>query len=378
MPPSLRRRIDWLLAGLLGSSALYFIFAYWADPSRANWYAYTDQSYYLAIAKELSHFTLTKDTFLFGLGYPLVGIPPLWAGADGDPFVWFNLAAFVFTAYATYRVGQRFISKTAGAVAAFALVFASPLVFFVTIPWNSTVPLVAFAALLLIASRSNRKHEMFLAVIAGALLTWTFAARYIDLLWVLPLAAVAFYRGDWRKSLRAWIVTGITALILLIPLLFVHNAIWGGPLKTPYSRPGLPEQHLSAYKLQRIPRDAVGLFVGSDQAGTPDHHRGLLNYMFWGLAAIPGAYVALRKPGRARLVLGTGAAVTVLGSLFYLSSRTLEPDQLKFGVTHYFVMFWPLVAILAATAFLELNKLSAGRRSRSGSNTTAHASRRAN
>lgn len=378
MLSSLRRRFDPLLAGLLGSSALYFLFVYWADPSRVNWFGYIDQSYYLAIAKELASFTLTKDTFLFGLGYPLVAIPPLWAGASGDPFVWFNLAAFVFTAYATYQVGKRFVSKAVGAIAAFALIFASPLVFFVTIPWNSTVPLVALAGLLLIASRPNRKHETLLAVLAGALLTWTFAARYIDLLWLLPVAVAAFYRGDWRASMRSWLILGVTSLLLLIPLLFTHNAIWGGPLNTPYSRPGLPEQQLGAYRLERVPRNTVGLLVGSDQAGTPDHHRGLLNYMFWGLAAIPGAYVVLRKPGRTRLVLGAAAVAAILGCLFYLSSRTLEPDQLKFGVTHYFVLFWPLAAIFATAAFLELPKLSAGRKSRNGSGTKARAGRRAN
>ena len=316
----------------------------------------------MALANELSRFTLTPDSFLFGLGYPLAGVPALWLGLTGDPFMPFNLFAFVFAAYATYQTGRRLVSPAVGAVAGFALIFASPLILYTIVPWNSTVSLVAFSGLLLIASRPAAGRGLRYAVIASALVTWAFAARYIDLFWVFPLALAALYRDSLRASLKYWAVVTGTALVLVLPLLAVHNEFFGSPLKTPYSRPDLQEQSLSSYKLERVPRNTVALLVGSDQAGVPDHHRGLLTSMFWALAALPGAYLLLRKPGRTRLVFGTVLAVTAVGGIFYLSYRGSNPDILKFGTTHYFKLFAPGIAIMAATALVALWPAASRRR----------------
>lgn len=348
------RTIDWLLMTLLGGSTGYFLLSYWTEPSRPDWFHYADQGSYLVMAQQLSHFGLTKLAFLFGLGYPVVAVPALWIGLGHDPFMPFNLAAFVFVAYATYTAGSRLVSRAVGAVAAFALIFASPLIAYMILPWNSTVSIVCAAGLLLIASKPNRGWQA--AAAAGALLAWAFAARYVDVLWLLPVTLVATYQGSMRASLKNWAVAGAVAFLLALPVLAAHQHFFGSPFKTPYSRPGLTEESLAggSYSLARIPRASVALFIGSDQAGAPDHHRGLLNFMPWALAAVPGAYLLLRKPGRTRLVFGTIIAVIVIGSLFYLSYRASEPSMFKFGTTHYFKLFWPYLAILSATALVSL------------------------
>ena len=361
-----RFRSAWPLATLLASAAVYFGLMYWTDPTRQFWSSWVDQSYYLRIATDLSSWRLAGENFLFGVGYPLTGVPSLWLGIERDPFFLFNLAAFVFVTYGVFQVGRRMISPIAGWVAAGLLVFASPLVGLMYLPWNSTVCIVAMVGVLLMASRERR--GLAAAAIAGALVAWAFAARYVDMLWLLPLALAALWTESWRASLKPWLVTGAVALVLALPVLALHDKHWGSPLNTPYSRDvgvGHGDQGLQSYSLERVPRATVGLLVGSDQAAPlDDNHRGLLTSMFWMVLALPGAFLLLRSPGRNRLIFGTLVAVTLLGSLFYLSYRASEPDKLKFGTTHYFKMFWPGLSLMAAAALVAIPGVAAPQKSR--------------
>lgn len=380
-----RVRRDPVLLVLLIFAAAYFIFYYVTDPVRPGgmfgglighsvtseylgWFGYYDQGQYLKLAHTLAGLNLNElhITYSYGIGYPLVAVPAIWLGINTDPFVFFNLIAFVFAAYATYITASKLLSPLAGFLAGFGLIFATPLIHYVDQPWNSTVCLLVMSVILVTLTVKNvsRWH----LVLLGLLLGWAFAARYIDVLWLGVLALASLYRGSFKILAKQSLLLFVGALIFILPVLYSHDKIFGSPFRTPYVNHiglggvGGSDQGLQAYNLKRAPRAALALFASPRLAGSTDSDRGLLVSFFWALAAIPGAIILLKNKNT-RLFFVCFIAMVLIASLFYLSFRASTPGSLKYGELHYFKMFWPGLVILAVAFFDKLIKQSRTSRS---------------
>jgi len=148
-------------------------------------------------------------------------------------------------------------------------------------------------------------------------------------------------------------------MIWATPVLISHNWAFGSPFRTPYVNhlgvggEGGSDQQLGAYSLGRIPSAATGMFVGPRLKGYPDADQAWLTGMFWILAAIPGACVVLSQK-KNRVFWTTLITTTIAAFIFYLSFRASTPYSLKYGVLHYFKMFWPGLVILSAVFFNKL------------------------
>jgi hypothetical protein len=361
---------------LLLLSAAYFVLCYVTDPNRpagafggfydkgvqypSGWFGFWDQSQYLRLAQTLAAFDFSQlhSVYTYGLGYPLMGVPGVWLGFDSDPFVLFNLAAFVFTAFAVYRVASKFAGAVGGFIAGMLLVFASPLIHYVVQPWNSTVCLVAVAAIMVVAT-SLKVSKVTIGML-GILLGLSFAARYVDIVWLLPLALIALWRGNVKKWLLGAVILGVGIAIIVLPVLYSHYKVFGAPLKTPYvthlgvgGKDG-SDQGLQAYKLDRVPESAAGMFVGPRVAGGVDSSRGWLVTMFWVVLAMPGAWMVWKKYAQYRGFFMAYIGFAILAYVFYLSFRASGPEALKYGTLHYFKLFWPGFAVLAAVYIAHL------------------------
>jgi hypothetical protein len=355
--------LDPVLVAVVASSGAFFSYLYYLDGARPGvgtpegWFGFFDQGQYLRMAVDLSDFTLPAEHFLYGLGYPAVAVPFLWLGLDQDPFMVFNGAAFVFVAAATYVVGRRLFSRSVGAIAAFGLVFASPLITYVVTPWNSTVSLVAAAAILLLGT--SPRPRLWQAGVIGLMVGWGFAARYIDVIWLGALGAAVLLLQGRPRPREAALLASAVALLAALPVLYAHEKLFGSPFETPYrlhaSLDGTEtDQDLSSYDLEKVPRSGFGVFVdpfvnGVRESGTP-----LLASMFWALAALPGAYLAIRRSHRWRPLLVTFVLAAAAATVFYLSFRATSAGTLKFGTLHYFKMWWPGTALLAAAGLVAI------------------------
>jgi hypothetical protein len=118
------RQVDPLLVVLVVAAAAYFAYLNTVETSRPGmafpkgWFGYFDQSQYLRLAHDLSHFSLPTSPFLYGLGYPLAGVPFVWLGLDYDPWMIFDGLAFVFAATASFVVAGRLFGRVAAGIAA--------------------------------------------------------------------------------------------------------------------------------------------------------------------------------------------------------------------------------------------------------------------
>jgi hypothetical protein len=364
------RGVDPLLWLLIAMSAAFYAYRYYIEPTRPGlgsalgWFGYFDQGAYLVMAHDLSHFSLPAHQFVYGLGYPVAAVPFLWLGLDYDPWMIFDGIAFVFAAGASFVVAGRLFGRIAAGIAGFGLAFATPLVFYCLTPWNSTVSLVALVSLLLLAtSPTPAPWHPFLV---GALVAWGFSARYADVLWLGAVGVVAALRSrSSTADLRPLVIAGLTALVLTIPVFAAHWEAFGSPFTTPYSlhtgppgpTAGITDEDLGAYSLSRVPRAAFGMFIspfllGARQPGSP-----LLADMFWTLLALPGAVIALQRGRRFRALILVTVVSAFLGSVFYLSFRASGPGAIQFGTLHYFKLWWPVAAILAAGALVWVGQL---------------------
>jgi 4-amino-4-deoxy-L-arabinose transferase-like glycosyltransferase len=362
-------RRDPVLLALLVLAAAYFVLYYFTDPAKPGsvfpqgWFGFYDQGQYLREAHTLASLKLSQlhTTYSYGFGYPLVAVPFIWLGFDRDPFVFFNLAAFVFAIYAVYKTAKWLVSPFAGFLAGFGLLFATPLIHYADQPWNSTVCLVVMSAILLALTvkKVNKWHFLLLGILLG----WAFAARYVDVIWLGVLALASLYRGSFKTLARQSVFMVIGLAMLVAPVMYSQYKIFGSPLRTPYVNhiglggAGGSDQGLAAYNVTRIPKAALALFVSPVLAGSKDNDRGLLIDMFWVLAAVPGAFVLFRGTNR-KLFLSCFVVFGLLASLFYLSFRASTPGSLKYGELHYFKMWWPGMVILAAAFFDRLMRLT--------------------
>lgn len=346
------------LALFIGALAVaLFTYSYLIDPGRpgeftpAGWFGLADQGQYLQMTREISEWGLNADSFRYGLGYPILGVPFLWLGLSYDPFAVIDGLAFVFVIVATYVIGTRLQGRLVGGIAAFGLLFATPLVGFTVQPWNSTVSLVALVVVLLVTTspRPALPHAIALGIALGA----TFAARYVDVILVgaVALAAVIARRSAWRRS--NLLVATATFAILVALVLIAHEIVLGSIFTTPYESHVRGEttgsdQDLSAYRLWAIPKSFFGMFISPFLLGERFGGVPMLQASFWFLLAIPGVIVAWRRRLSARAVLLTAAIASVVGIAFYTSFQGAGAGSLQFGSLHYFKMWWPLWALLGA------------------------------
>jgi hypothetical protein len=362
------RQVDPLLVVLVVAATAYYAYRYTVETSRPGmafpkgWFGYFDQSQYLRMAHDLSHFSLPASHFLYGLGYPLAGVPFVWLGLDYDPWMIFDGLAFVFAATASFVVAGRLFGRVAAGIAGFGLAFATPLVVYCVTPWNSTVSLVALAGILLLGTspRSAWWHPYAI----GALVAWGFAARYVDVLWLGAVGVVAALHsrsrpGDWRPLVAA----ASTAALLAVPVFVAQWHAFGSPFTTPYSLHAgnarathVTDDQLGAYDLGKVPRSAFGMFISPFLLGKKASGSPLLADMFWTLAAFAGAAIALFDR-RYRLLVAVVLAGWFGSTVFYLSFRATGAEGIQFGTLHYFKMWWPVAAILAGGTFEWLARL---------------------
>jgi hypothetical protein len=366
-------RRDPVLITLLVAAGAYFLFYYVTDPVRPGgmfvalfthaapstykgWFGYYDQGQYLQLAHTLARFNFheLRTTYSYGVGYPLVALPAIWLGFNKDPFIFFNFAAFVFAIFAIYKVAYKLISPFAGFLAGFGLLFATPLIHYTDIPWNSTVCLVVMSAILL--TLTSKKVTKWHALLLGLLVAWAFSARYVDVFFLGPLAIASMYRGSLKPLYRYIPLMAASACIILIPVLYSQYKIFGSPFRTPYvNHLGIggvngSDQGLRAYSLSRVPLAGVALFAGPRIAGSTDADRGLLVDFFWALAAVPGIVILFKRKNHV-FFFRTLLVVGIVATLFYLSFRASTTGSLKYGELHYFKMFWPCLVLLAVAFF---------------------------
>jgi hypothetical protein len=353
-----------LLLALLAFGALFFLYRYSVDLQRPGmlrpegWWGYIDQSFYLKEARYLADLdAIPWQDFRYGPGYPFLAAPFAGIGDEGwpfrDPFLPADAAIWLLTLAAVYLVGRRLGGDWVGLAAGLALALATPLVLFVTIPWNTTAVLAAVDAVMLVAL--VRRPRWWHGAVMGLAVALAFSSRYVDALWV-ALAALTVLAARRAIGLRSGAMWGAAAALVLgaLPTLLLQRAAFGSPFTTPYK--SLDNVGLAQFDLGDIPSHAAQVFLSPFffGAGPGVESTSLLTLMFGAVLAPVGYGIAIRRSAGARRLLMAGFGLAaLLALLFYCAFWFTTAYGLQFGALHFFKPWWPLWTIGAVVAVAE-------------------------
>jgi hypothetical protein len=229
----------------------------------------------------------------------------------------------------------------------------TPLIAFVTIPWNSTAVLGAVDAVLLVALA--RRLRWWHGAILGLAVAWTYSSRYTDAIFVgIAALTVLLARGALRP--RAGALRGLVAaaVIGVLPTLLLQRAAFGSPFTTPYGY--LKNIGTAQFDIGDIPWHAAQDFLSPFFFGTGAgiDQPALLTLMFLTVLTPFGWLIAVRRSagGRRTLTVGISAAAA-LSALFYCAFYFTSPYGLQFGSLHFFKPWWPLWTVAAVLAVAE-------------------------
>lgn len=369
MPRLSGQRGTWLV-GLYAT--MQFVYAYWTHPRNpllrvgidAGWYDGGDQGGYLRIAQSFAQGELTRQMH-YPPGYPILGVPfvtltPL------DPFVIPNLLIFVVTCILCFRLACQVLAPEVSLLALVLLSQDDQFLLAFVVPWNNIVPTLCLAVLLTFIVAPPRRTYLA-AVGIGLCLAWTLAARYGDVLLLLPPALAALLRlaPTWRQRVVLATVAGLAAVPIVLWVGWVHYSISGSPFATPYvlhhSRiTGYPSQDLTSRSLTYIGPHLFSLLVNAlvfDQATqfTPVvpsiWHRSLLSYYFVVLFA--GVGLAFMQRQQRWLAASFGASLA-LALVYYGSFWSTSPHDIKFFALRFLLPWQPLLVYAGVVGLVGL------------------------
>src|SRR4051812_22506360 len=215
-----------LLAGV--AVALYLI-AYFSDPlvQWKAWWEWWDQSQYVKSAASLANLELTKQSYWYPLGYPLIGalfyrISPHYA------FFWPNLLLIVGSLGLLYTMARRLVTPIEAILllGVFVISYRGTLADVWVIPWN-TIPtqfLSYLAIYLCCFTPPGRKQCCYIALCIGLV----YLCKPADAACLLPLLVIALLRIDtWAARLRSGVVAGCVIAAFVGLVVLVNYRVFG-------------------------------------------------------------------------------------------------------------------------------------------------------
>jgi len=337
-------------------SLTFFLYSYWLNLSRPGvyyekgWYGWYDQSQYLQMAQDMASFSLAGGHYVYGLGYPVLGaifynIYPL------DPFLIPNAVIFICTILLTYLTARKYLSEELSIFSSLVLLFATPLINYVTVPWSSTVSLFCLSILFYIVS--NGVRSKFTSALVGICFAWTFSARFVDAVFLVPLAVAFFIESKNEKNFaRDIVIAVISAGIIVSIVLFTQQVYFGSPFRTPYSD---SQEHdypgLGIFDISRIPDSLFSViinpFMKYDQVEAP-----LLLSAFIFIFSPLGVISMLKT--KQRLVWLALLLGFIMAIFFYSSFIAFGAYNLKYWCIHYIKMWFPALSILSVSGVFYL------------------------
>lgn len=356
------------------------------DPADKGWYgSWVDQSNYAGQARSLASGELPGiywdyeraqplpdrprgvevTGYTYGLGYPVLGVPFIWLGLEGDPFVIPDGIAFGAAACLIFAIARRFFHDRIALLVTAAVVFATPMVSYFVTPWNTTPTVIAILLALYIGVSGDRSWRV--AVTFGVASSLAFSARYVDLLWITAVVSPVILL-DFRRCARI-----IAVALMLLPvtagvILWSQHQVFGSAFTTPlhyHVHNGKRGDDLSQYILSDVPEHAAAVFVTGQMtngARTPTGFSPLLRNFFW-LVLAPVGFVALLRRRAVRSIFREPAGVLVaagvaslVASTFYLSWWAGGGDDIMFHNGRFFVSWFPLWGILAAIGVVKISQ----------------------
>ena len=371
--PVIERNLGYTLAaiGPLGLILLlfaaFYTLAYLASPylpgqnikHPEGWWGWTDQGLYFKSAAAFARYILNGSEHHYPFLYPLLAAPFVDLMGTHAFFV-VDIICFLIAAGGFLIIGSRLIGLFASAVLFTAVLwFPWEIGESWIIPWTSTPSAALTTVLLLICSNERFvqgenpvRHYLFYGMLASLLVAirpLDFAPAALTYVYIgIRTIHSAHRRGDavisWKHVRLAAALALGTAFGPCLYMAFSLRAY--GSLIAPY----IIISRDSGYLLPTIPQKFVSLFVDSDALYQVSEQT-FLAYFPWLLVTIAMIPIVLfSAPNILRLICVLACTHFAL----YFAYSDLGPyNVFLFKVTHYFKVWMPYLALVAAFGLVE-------------------------
>lgn len=348
-------------ACLLATVAAVYLLAYLGhdalpgnNPAQPlGWAGWWDQSQYIKCAADLAAGHLSRQTYWYPIGYPLLGAL-FYRLAPHHAFFLPNLACVLGIAATFYQIAKKVVSPFEA-----VLLSAALLLFYhevasnsLVVPWN-TIPthLLSYAIILLVGFGGANNKRILAAVFCVGLI---YLCRPPDALCLAFLPALAVLRlPNSKERFRIGSFAFVILFLFYGADLLLKHAVFG-TWATPYEKvaaevgfgsfPILP-------KLYLLFIDGAPVFHQTDAA--------LLPRFPWWLLVFPGTICFARRLG----VWSLGFLLSIAMTFgIYCAYNDFWPANIfKYHLIHYLLWTLPLLALLAYLAIKEAWKFRSGR-----------------
>lgn len=345
-------------------SLVTFCIAYIASDIRPGvtkgWFGWWDQSQYLLMAQDLSSLRLVADHYFYGLGYPLIGVL-FYKIYPTNPFLIPNLLLYVVTIILYFKISREYLSEGLSVLTVLLIMWGTQLTEFFVVPWNNSVSIFGIGILIYLAT-VVREIRLVHAISIGIVLGWVFSARYVDIIFLLPIVIYIYLREmskSW-KNIKYLLISICICFIIFCGVFYSHKYAFGSFLKTPYHlhiQPlsGHSDQSLAAFSLSRIPDHLYSIIINPYQFHYLKYWRlntPLLGYSFFFILALAGfSYSMFYKRA---WVIGVTFLSMIASFAFYGSFTSTRASDLKYHCLRYFAMWYPILSLMAVLALSKL------------------------
>jgi hypothetical protein len=313
----------------------------------------------------MSGFGLRSENYFYGIGYPILGAI-FYKIYPTNPFLVPNLFLYVITMLLYYRIAEAYLNKELALIALLLMMLGTQITDFFVVPWNNISSLVGIGVLIYIAIVVD-KINIWHSVVVGLVIGWVFAARYVDAIFLFPIAGFIFFkaiRNNGYHEAKYFIISAIILLMIVGVVLHTHKMVFSSYFKTPYHKHtsmtnGGDQFSSAAFQLKRAPDHLYSIIVNPHQF----HHIGylkfntpMLGYSFFFVFSLPGFILQTfdKKDSLSGILFGS----MVIAFIFYGSFSATRASDLKYNCLRYFSMWYPVMTIMGVLFILKLINFS--------------------
>ena len=352
--------------------AAFYVIAYLSAPALPGgfehplgWWAWTDQGLYLKSAQAFSRFDFRSSEHWYPILYSLLAAPFVRV-MPIHPFFIADLACFLITVGGFLKIGSKIIGLWRSAIL-FVCVICFPRIVAADwiIPWTSTLS-AAITTIVLLACANERfaqgggpvRNYLAFAMLLSLLALTRPLDFVIDLVMYGYIAVRCIGAARMNKqaifSARHFaIAAALVGGTVIGPVLMVaFNLQVYGHLISPY----MQVSRESGFDLATIPKKFVSLFNDSTSVFLAPKQTFLRGYPWLALTMAMIPAVLAFGPNILRLI----TVIACLHVALYLAYGDLHPNNLyTYHALHYFKLWMPYFALIAAAGLLFLYRARA-------------------
>ena len=199
-----------------------------------GWELWADQGEYYEMSTAIANGSFSSENFVYGLGYPILGVPFVWMGSEDSVFSHHrffipNLILLFAVVYMTYNLTYRITENTTiSVISIMSLLFLTLYLQWFIEPWNLHVADVGILGIFYIFFRKPELISKRQLIVAALLVGWIFSTRYLDVFWLLPIFTV-YLIFNIKK-----IVYFIPGVLVIMLVLTSHVVYFDDPFELPH------------------------------------------------------------------------------------------------------------------------------------------------